>query len=306
MTGNSSLMCASEVIARAKNVSRSVGTSYIVKDVSFDVPRGAITLLAGPNGAGKSTLLSIMCGLIKQTSGEAELFGKPYMELQDPTCKVGAFLSAEWLDASRTARSNLKILAQSAGIDSRRVEEVIDVCGLSAAAGRLVKGYSLGMRQRCGIAAALLGQPELLILDEPANGLDPLGMAWMRDLLVNHRDSGGTVLLSSHLLRDAEDICDYLVVLAQGEVQFSGPISEFGTSVEIITEFASDRWEDIVRLLDVQFEKKSGNIVSVPVEPEMVSAAARQCGADLKYLVPKKGSLEERFQAAVNGKEKIR
>ncbi|APT93591.1 hypothetical protein CPHO_01440 [Corynebacterium phocae] len=289
-----------------RGVTLTAGKKDIVKDVSFGVRRGRITLLAGPNGAGKSTLLSIVCGLLEQSSGDAEVFGQRYTDMSDPIFRVGTFLSAEWLDAGRSARNNLKILAQSAGIDSARVEEVIELCGLSSAADRLVKGFSLGMRQRCGIAAALLGDPELLILDEPVNGLDPLGMAWMRELLVKHRDNGGTVLLSSHLLRDAEDICDDLVVLAHGEVMWEGPLADFGGEVEICTEFASDRWAEIVQELGVEAESLPGDVVSVPVEPKLVSQAARRCGADLSYLVPKKGSLEESFQALVNGKDSIR
>lgn len=278
----------------------------ILKNVSFNVSTGKITLLAGPNGAGKSTLLSIICGLRQQSSGEAVIFGQRYSDIYDPMTQVGAFLSAEWLDASRSARTNLKILAQSAGIDTKRVDEVIEICGLSAAANRLVKSFSLGMRQRCGIAATLLGNPQLLILDEPANGLDPLGMSWMRDLLIRHRGNGGTVLLSSHLLRDAEDICDDLVVLAHGEVRFAGPLTEFGGNAEITTEFASDAWREIVKTLAVDIKRIHDNIVEVPVEPKFVSEAARRCGADLTYLVSKKRSLEESFQAIVSGKESIR
>lgn len=306
MTSESVTSAQQEIALEVKKITLTHGNKDIVKDVSFTVNQGTITLLAGPNGAGKSTLLSIICGLLQQSSGEATFFGKQYKDMANPIFQVGAFLSAEWLDVRRSARANLKILAQSAGIDVNRVEEVIELCGLSAAADRLVEGFSLGMRQRCGIAASLLGNPQLLILDEPANGLDPLGMAWMRDLLVNHRSNGGTVLLSSHLLRDAEDICDDLVVLAHGEVQFAGPLAEFGGDVEVTTEFVSDRWEEIVNTLAVDAKRLQGELVRVPVEPKLVSEAARRCGADLTYLVPQKGSLEESFQALVSGKESIR
>ncbi len=295
-----------EVVLEVDGITLSHGGRDIVRDVSFRVRQGIITLLAGPNGSGKSTLLSIICGLRQQSSGVVSLSGERYSDMVDPVLRVGAFLSAEWLDAARSARENLKILAQAAGIDASRVEEVIEICGLSAAADRLVKGFSLGMRQRCGIAASLLGSPKFLILDEPANGLDPLGMAWMRDLLVAHRSNGGTVLLSSHLLRDAEDICDDLVVLAHGEVQFAGPLAEFGVEAEVISEFASDRWEEIVKVLAVDAESLDGGLVRVPVEPRLVSEAARRCGADLTYLVPQKESLEESFQALVSGKDSIR
>ena len=296
-------------VLKVENITLSNGRIDIVKNVSFEIREGTITLLAGPNGAGKSTILSIICGLLQQSSGEATLYGRPYRNIVDPIFCVGAFLSSEWLDPGRSARYNLEILAQSAGIDKSRIDEVIELCGLQAAEDRRVKGFSLGMRQRCGIAAALLGDPKLLILDEPANGLDPLGMKWMRELLCQHRDNGGTVLLSSHLLRDAEDICDDLVVLAHGEVQWAGPLNQFGGGMEISTEFISNKSKDIIDVLGISLEhvsRISDKLLCVPVEPEAVSAAARQCGADLSYLVPKKGSLEESFQALVSGKEDIR
>ena len=158
------------------------GSHQVIDDVSFDVQEGQVTLLAGPNGAGKSTLLRMICGLDTIDKGDITIMGQRYAQLSDPKHTIGALLDATWLDTALTAEQNLRVLADLAGIHRRRVANCLEMCGLTSVASRKVSDFSLGMRQRCGIAAALLGDPDLLILDEPVNGLDPAGMRWLNDL----------------------------------------------------------------------------------------------------------------------------
>ena len=193
------------------------GSHQVIDDVSFDVQEGQVTLLAGPNGAGKSTLLRMICGLDTIDKGDITIMGQHYSQLSDPKHTIGALLDATWLDTALTAEQNLRVLADLAGIHRRRVANCLEMCGLTSVAGRKVSDFSLGMRQRCGIAAALLGDPELLILDEPVNGLDPAGMRWLNDLLESHTQAGGTTLLSSHFLADSELIASRVVILGKAK-----------------------------------------------------------------------------------------
>ena len=206
-----------------EHLTKRYGGYTAVDDVSFDVRPGSVTGFLGPNGAGKSTCMRMMCGLTPPTSGTTSVLGRPYASLPNPGRYVGVLLDASAQHAGRTGREVLTLGAIMMGLDRRRVDEMLELVGLTdAEAGRRLRNYSLGMRQRLGIAHALLGDPQVLVLDEPANGLDPAGIRWMRGLLRGFADEGGTVLLSSHLLHEIEVIADELVVIGRGRIVASG------------------------------------------------------------------------------------
>src|SRR5215470_17601339 len=207
-----------------------------VDDLSFTVDAGRVTGFLGPNGAGKTTTLRMLLNLVRPTAGTATIGGRRYADLTDPVRQVGAILEASGAHRGRSGRNHLLMLCDAAGIPARRADEVLDLVNLRAAAGRKFKGYSLGMRQRLGIAAALLGDPEVLILDEPANGLDPEGIRWMRDLLKSLADQGRTVLVSSHLLSEMEILADDIVIIAGGKLVVQGTVAE------IIDSVGAARW----------------------------------------------------------------
>ncbi|MGW4800377.1 ABC transporter ATP-binding protein [Nonomuraea sp. NPDC004297] len=198
-------------------------------DVSFTVGEGTVTGFLGPNGAGKSTAMRVLAGLARPTSGAATVLGRPYAELECPALAVGTLLDAGAQHPGRTGREVLTLGAMLLGLPRSRVGEVLELVGLSGKeAGRAVGGYSLGMRQRLGIGHALLGRPRALILDEPANGLDPQGIHWMRELLRGLAASGCAVLLSSHLLHEVEQVADHLVLIGAGRVLARGTLAELG------------------------------------------------------------------------------
>jgi ABC-2 type transport system ATP-binding protein len=206
-------------------LSKRYGAVTAVDDVTFELAEGRVTAFLGPNGAGKTTTLRLVLGLARPSSGRALVGGVPYARLRQPRRVVGAVLENTAAHPGRRGRDHLRVLAGAAGADDARVDELLDRVGLSPAdARRRVGGYSLGMRQRLGIAGALLGDPEVLILDEPANGLDPGGMAWLRGLLRDVAAQGRTVVLSSHVLSEVAQTADDVVVLHRGVLRYSGPL----------------------------------------------------------------------------------
>ena len=209
------------------SLTKRYGPMLAVDAVSFDARPGLVTGFLGPNGAGKSTTMRVLCGLTPASSGTATVLGRPYAALPNPGRHVGVLLDASAQHAGRTGREVLALSAIVMGVDRRRVDEVLDVVGLTEREShRRVRNYSLGMRQRLGLAHALLGDPEVLVLDEPANGLDPAGIRWMRSLLRGYADEGGTVLLSSHLLNEIELVADEIVVIGGGRIVASGAKQE--------------------------------------------------------------------------------
>jgi ABC-2 type transport system ATP-binding protein len=199
-----------------------------VRDLTFDVPAGQITGFLGPNGAGKTTTLRMLLGLVRPTAGQALVGGRPYQTLPHPRRVVGAVLEATGAHPGRRGRDHLRILARLTGVPDDRVDQVLDQVGLTDAAGRRIGGYSLGMRQRLGLAAALLGDPPVLVLDEPANGLDPAGMAWLRRLLRDLAAEQRAVLVSSHVLSEVAQTVDQVVIINAGRLRFAGPLRELG------------------------------------------------------------------------------
>jgi ABC-2 type transport system ATP-binding protein len=207
-------------------LTKRYGAVTAVDDLTFDVEPGLVTGFLGPNGAGKTTTLRMLLGLVTPTAGRALIDGCHYAELREPRRVVGAVLEATGFHPGRRGRDHLRILAQAGGIPGSRVEEVLDRVGLADAAHRRVGGYSLGMRQRLGLAAALLGDPKVLVLDEPANGLDPAGMADLRELLRGLAEEGRTVVMSSHVLSEVAQTVDRVVIVAGGTLRYAGPLSE--------------------------------------------------------------------------------
>jgi ABC-2 type transport system ATP-binding protein len=235
-------------------LSKVYGRQQVVDNVSFTVRPGSVTGFLGPNGAGKSTTLRILVGLASPSAGYASVLGGPYAALPNPGLRVGVLLDASAQHNGRTGREVLALSALVMGLSARRADEMLDRVGLSQAEGRRRTGnYSLGMRQRLGIAHALLGDPELLILDEPANGLDPAGIHWMRSLLRDFADGGGAVLLSSHLLREIEVIADHIVVVGSGRVLADGTREEMLAGVDggleelFLRLTVADAREDVTR-----------------------------------------------------------
>lgn len=274
----------------------------VVRDVSLHCEPGTITGFLGPNGAGKSTTLRMIVGLTHPDHGTSTIDGRPYAELPNPTRVVGTLLDPTAMHAGRSGRATLSIAARMAGVASERVEHLLGLVGLAEAADRRVGGYSLGMRQRLGIAQTLVGEPAALILDEPANGLDPEGIAWMRALLRDFADRGGTVLLSSHLLHEVQATVDHLVVISQGAVVASGPLEELLASSSLLVR-SPDPHALVGALRAAGIDCVPGpdqtltvDLADGRVTPEMVARAAHEHQVLLTELRPSdSGGLEQLF-----------
>jgi ABC-2 type transport system ATP-binding protein len=222
-------------VVSVRSLTKRFGEILAVDDVSFSLRAGTITGFLGPNGAGKTTTLRLLLGLAEPTGGEALVFGCRFGELDHPARRVGAVLESGDFHPGRSGRDHLRMLAYAAEIPSSRVDEVLSVVELQKAARRRVRTYSLGMRQRLGLAAALLGDPELLILDEPANGLDPAGVHWLRGFLRRFAEEGRTVLVSSHILAEVAQTVDQILIIDRGRLLAGGPLKQLtdrGRSLE--------------------------------------------------------------------------
>ncbi|MCQ4214407.1 MULTISPECIES: ABC transporter ATP-binding protein [Streptomyces] len=215
-----------DMTLEARGLRKRYGGNVAVDGLSFRVEPGKVTGFVGPNGAGKSTTLRMMLGLDRPDAGEALIGGRPYAELAEPLATVGALLDCESLHPGRRARDHLRWLAHYSGLPVRRADVVLDLVGLTSAARKRAGGFSLGMRQRLGIAAALLGDPPVLILDEPVNGLDPEGIQWIRGFLKSLASQGRTVLVSSHLMSELQDTADHLVVIGRGRLLADTDVGE--------------------------------------------------------------------------------
>jgi ABC-2 type transport system ATP-binding protein len=217
---------ASAAVVAVRSLTKRFGDLLAVDDLTFALEPGTITGFLGPNGAGKTTTLRLLLGLAEPTAGEALVFGRRYRDLDDPARQVGAVLESNDFHPGRSGRDHLRALAAAAEIPSPRIEEVVALVELEGATDRRVRTYSLGMRQRLGLATALLGDPELLVLDEPANGLDPAGVHWLRGFLRRFAEQGRTVLVSSHMLAEAAQTVDRVVIIDRGRLVVTGRLDE--------------------------------------------------------------------------------
>jgi len=227
---------SSAPVLSAENLTKRYGALVAVDGLSFSLHRGSVIGFLGRNGAGKTTTLRLLLGLAHPTEGRALVFGGPYADLERPAQRVGAVLETDDFHPSRSGRDHLRVLALAAGLPAQRVEQVLEAVDLTASATRPVKTYSMGMRRRLGLAAALLGEPELLVLDEPANGLDPVGMRWLRTLLRDFADAGGTVLISSHVLAEVAQAVDRVLIIEQGRLVADAALDELATGSQTLED----------------------------------------------------------------------
>jgi ABC-2 type transport system ATP-binding protein len=278
-------------------LTKKYGDRTVVDDVSFTLEPGTVTGFLGPNGAGKTTTMRMMTGLVAPSAGSAVVDGRLYVELPNPGAVIGTLLDASAVHPGRTGQTHLRLLAQTIGVSVGRADEVLDLVGLTDAAHRRIGGYSLGMRQRLGIAGALLAEPPVLIFDEPANGLDPEGIRWMRDLLRAHAARGGTVLLSSHLLGEVEHTVDRLLVIGNGRIVADAPVADLlgaeGTAVHAADPAGLSR-----SLEDAGFHVQHGadGVLVVPgTDPSQVGVVAAAGGHTLVDLRPVQRGIEDLF-----------
>jgi ABC-2 type transport system ATP-binding protein len=292
-------------------LTKEYGGATVVDSLSFVVEPGRVTGFLGPNGAGKTTTLRMLLGLVEPTGGSVSIGGARYADLEEPIRRVGSVLEASGAYEGRTGRDHLRIICRAASLPLTRADEVLEFTGLGRAGHRLVRGYSLGMRQRLGLAAALLGDPQVLVLDEPANGLDPEGIRWMRDLLRTLASGGRTVLVSSHLLAEMEQLADDLIIIAFGRLVAHG-------SVESVTGSMGAASRALVRTPQVTelaaalgggvtvTPAGDGDVYVTGADAAEIGDTARRAGIAIHQLVTQHPDLEAAFLELTTGKATIR
>jgi ABC-2 type transport system ATP-binding protein len=296
------------------NLTKRFGHVLAVDNLSFTVEPGRVTGFLGPNGAGKTTTFRVLLGLVKATAGGATIAGRRYRDLSEPQRAVGALLEASNFHPGRSGRDHLRVLASTAGVAPGRVDEVLHIVGLTEHGGRRAGGYSMGMRQRLGLAGALLGDPRVIVLDEPANGLDPEGIRWMRGFLRSLAAEGRTVLISSHVLSEVEQTVDDVVIIARGRLVHASPLAELAATASREVHVVSPDRDALLRALSAAgMSARPAEVVdagpayangpattdrAVLVEgstPAEVGRAAFQAGIELHELRRATESLEETF-----------
>lgn len=285
-------------IIEASHLGKAYGSKPAVVDLSFVVHPGSVTGFLGPNGSGKSTTMRLMLGL-DRGEGSTTFDGKAFGELKDPLRHVGALLEAKPFHPTRTARNHLRMLAVANGIPASRVDEVIRLVGLESVARGKPRKFSLGMGQRLGIAAALLGDPHTLILDEPSNGLDPQGITWLRNLLKHLAGEGRSVFVSSHLLQEMAVLADELVVIGRGKMLANGKVEDFvrGSARGTVTLASPDSAVLVpaIRALGGSVSGVTPDLIVTGLTAEQIGDAAREAGARVHQLVTNRATLEEAF-----------
>ena len=284
-----------------QGLTKRFGSVTAVEDLSFDVPPGTITGFIGPNGAGKTTTLRAVLGLVRPTAGIALIDGVPYVRLDQPARHVGAVLEASGFHPGRTARDHLRVLAGRGGIPVGRVDDVLAEVDLAGAARRRVGGFSLGMKQRLALAGALLGDPGILVLDEPTNGLDPAGVHWLRTFLRTRVDEGRTVLVSSHLLAELALSADSVVIIKGGRLVVEGPVAEImavGTAAVRVRTPQADQLRAALTARGVSTEVDgSEHVVAHGVSTEVVGQAVAEVGVVVYEISAQRPDLEDAFLA---------
>jgi ABC-2 type transport system ATP-binding protein len=283
-----------------RGLTKRYGSTVAVDDLSFSVPAGRVTGFLGPNGAGKTTTLRAVLGLVRPTAGEARVDGRPYRRLREPLRRVGAVLEADSFHPTRSGRNHLRVLALAAGIPVSRVDEVLAQVELSGSARRKVGGYSLGMRQRLSVAGALLGEPELLVLDEPANGLDPEGIRWLRDFLRAFTARGVTVFISSHVLAEVAQLADEVVIIHHGRLVTQEPLETLiarAAGGTIVRAPEAERLDGLLAEAGIEATQVEEGQLRVAATPERVGEVAAAAGIVLHELRTEGATLEEVFLA---------
>jgi ABC-2 type transport system ATP-binding protein len=282
-----------------RNLTKRYGSTVAVNDLSFAVEAGRVTGFLGPNGAGKTTTMRALLGLLRPSSGEALVEGQQPTAMQQPLQTIGAALEATAFHPGRSGRNHLRCLAAAAKLPRQRVEQVLEMVELSGAANRRVKGYSLGMRQRLALAAALLGEPRILILDEPANGLDPQGMRWLRDLLTAQAAEGRTVLVSSHVLSEVAQVADELIVIRKGALVSQNTLAEFTAGGAASIRVRASDPERLATALGERGAKvghdEDGALRVENLSGEEIGTLALSSQIAIFELAPHEASLEARF-----------
>jgi ABC-2 type transport system ATP-binding protein len=282
-----------------EGLTKRFGEVVAVDDLSFEVNHGTVVGFLGPNGAGKTTTLRTLLGLVSPTAGTARIDGKPYRELTDPVRHVGALLEASSFHPGRSARNHLRVVATAAGLPLNRADAVLEQVGLTQAARRRVGGFSLGMRQRLGLATALLGDPQVLILDEPANGLDPEGVHWLRGLLRHLADQGRTVLVSSHVLAEVAQTVDQVVIIAGGRLVTQSTLAALTARTDQLVRVRTPQAETLRALLAAQGihadPDGADQLVAVGTSPEAVGKAAAAAGIVIYEMGAERSNLEDVF-----------
>ncbi|MEJ1089257.1 ABC transporter ATP-binding protein [Microbacterium sp. Mu-80] len=286
----------------AEGLSKRYGDKLAVDNASFTVRPGLVTGFLGPNGAGKSTTMRMIVDLDRPTTGTVTVNGQPYSKLTSPLSEVGVLLDAKAVHTGRSARNHLKAMAATHGIPSSRVDEVIDIAGIGSVARKRAGGFSLGMGQRLGIAAALLGDPHTLILDEPVNGLDPEGVRWVRQFVRHAASEGRTVLLSSHLMSEMQQTADHLIVLGRGKVLADAPLPEivraWTTARVLVRSPRASELADAVAGRDVEIVSTDEFTLDVTGLPaSRIGDIAAERGIAVHELTPTSGSLEDAYLA---------
>lgn len=279
-------------------LTKRYGATLAVDDLSFGVPPGSVTGFLGPNGAGKSTTMRAILGLVHPTAGRTAVLGKPYRELDRPLRRVGALLETFDAHPGRSGRNHLRVLAVAGGIPRSRADEVLALVDMAGAGRRRVKSYSLGMRQRLGLAAALLGDPEVLVLDEPANGLDPQGIRWLRDFLRSLASEGRAVLISSHVLSEVAQTVDDVVIIHRGKLvrhAAMGDVEEMAAGATTVRSPDAERLTFLLSAASLDVRTVGDGRLSVAAPPEQVGEIAAANGVVLHELAAERATLEEVF-----------
>ena len=287
-----------------EGLSKSFGSVHAVRNLTFTVEPGSVTGFLGPNGAGKTTTLRMLLGLVHPTSGRATIGGRPYGAITNPSLVVGAALEAASFHPGRTARNHLRVYCAAASIPDVRADQVLEMVGLGSAAKRKVRGFSLGMRQRLGLAGTLLGDPRVLILDEPANGLDPEGIRWLRGFFKQMAGEGRTVLVSSHLLNEIQEVADRVVILNQGELVRSGSIAELmaGTDTTVVRTPHADALSSALAAAGLGGQRTDATTLRVRTSDlRHVGHLAFTSGVELHELSLEKFDLEQLFFSLTRG-----
>jgi len=298
---------ARERVVEVRGLTKRFGAVTAVQDLSFTVLPGRVTGFLGPNGAGKTTTLRVLLGLVTATAGTARIGGLRYAELPRPQATVGALLEASSFHAGRSARNSLRVAARPAGVDDRRVDEVLALVGLTDAANRRVGQFSLGMRQRLGLAQALLADPAVLVLDEPANGLDPEGIAWLRGFLRSLAAQGRTVLVSSHVLSEVQQTVDDVIIVARGRLVRAGTLDELAGAGAVRAATPAPA-ALVAALAAVGIEARAprpGEVLARAATPAAVGHVAFTAGVELHGLGPAESDLETIFLRLVDGAEQV-